>query len=127
MYEIADYLGISLAQVSLVVRDKEALVDLPWDRADAKMLSVCSGDEFHTQSTEQQPQNCMMTWLKALHPNQKTVKEMLLIRLEPGHLHIQIPTLIRVSQTVQWIRELTRRNNTFVKRAIGKPIDLYIS
>lgn len=126
LYEIADYLGISIAQVNLVVQDKEALVDLLWDRADTEMLSACSGGEFHTQSTEKQLKNCMMTWFRALQPCQKTVKEMLLVRLEPGHLHIQIPTLIRVSQTVQWMRELMRRNNTFVQRAIDESILTFI-
>lgn len=120
LYEIADYLDISLAQVHSLIPDKETLVDLLWDRADAEMLSACAGNAFQKQSAEQQLQSCIMAWLKPLHPHQKTVKEMLLVRLEPGHLHIQLPTLIRISQTVQWMRELSQRDNTFIKRALDE-------
>jgi len=38
--------------------------------------------------------------------------------LEPGHLHIQIPALMRISRTVQWWREAAHRSTSCVQRAI---------
>ncbi|MDH5480348.1 MAG: hypothetical protein OEX11_06290, partial [Nitrosomonas sp.] len=38
--------------------------------------------------------------------------------LEPGHLHIQIPAIMRVSRTVQWMREAAQRDATFMRRAL---------
>jgi hypothetical protein len=39
-------------------------------------------------------------------------------KLEPGHIHIQVPGLIRISRTVQWIREAAGRNAIYVRRAL---------
>ena len=30
---------------------------------------------------------------------------MLLYKLEPGHIHLQLAALLRISRTVQWLRE----------------------
>lgn len=115
--EIADDLQISLADLRRTIKDKENLVDLLWDQADAAMLAQCQFDDFISQSFATQFEQCVMSWLMFLHPYRQTVKEMLMVRAEPGHLHIQIPTLIRISQTVQWMRELCQRDALFFKRA----------
>ena len=60
----------------------------------------------------------MMTWLGALEKHKKVTKQMIYGKLEPGHFHVQIPALLRVSRTVQWIREASHRNASFLGRAI---------
>lgn len=116
--EIADDLQVSLADLRLIIKDKENLIDLLWDQTDAAMLNQCQSDDFLSQPFAAQFEQCAMCWLMSLHPYRQTVKEMLMVRAEPGHLHIQIPTLIRVSQTVQWMRELCQRDAVFLKRAV---------
>jgi hypothetical protein len=59
-----------------------------------------------------------MTWLGALYPYRKTTRQMIFGKLEPGHIHIQIPGLIRISRTVQWMREAAGRNATYIRRAL---------
>jgi hypothetical protein len=59
-----------------------------------------------------------MNWLGALYPYRKTTRQMIYGKLEPGHIHIQVPGLIRISRTVQWMREAAGRNATYVRRAL---------
>lgn len=41
---------------------------------------------------------------------------MLLYKLEPGHIHLQIGGLQRISRTVQWWREAARRKSLHLAR-----------
>ncbi|WP_168927494.1 TetR/AcrR family transcriptional regulator [Nitrincola alkalilacustris] len=117
LYDVARHLNISLAEVHELISEKENLIDLLWDRADAHMLATCRGTEFDALDFPAQYEQCVMSWLACLAPHRRTVRQMLQVRLEPGHLHIQLPTLLRISRTVQWMRELCGREATFLKRA----------
>jgi hypothetical protein len=60
-----------------------------------------------------------MHWLTALSPRRRVTRQMILGKLEPGHLHIQIPGLLRVSRTVQWMREAAQRDTaSMMQRAL---------
>ena len=49
----------------------------------------------------------------------KTVsRDMLLYKLEPAHLHLQLQGLLRISRTVQWIREAALQDSTHLQRII---------
>lgn len=119
LYEVAARLETDLGRIRACVPDKEALVDVIWDRADAAMLADAGtrADGFLALDFAGRFEYCLMAWLVPLRPHRRTVAEMLQVRMEPGHFHIQIPTLIRVSHTVQWMRELCRRDATFLRRA----------
>jgi hypothetical protein len=41
---------------------------------------------------------------------------MLLYKLEPAHLHLQVLGLLRISRTVQWWREGARRESRHLRR-----------
>ena len=43
---------------------------------------------------------------------------MLYGKLEPGHLHILFPAILRVSRTMQWLREATHQDATNLQRAV---------
>ena len=119
LYEVAARLETDLGRIRACVADKEALVDVLWDRADAAMLADAGtgADGFLELDFAGRFEYCLMAWLVPLRPYRRTVAEMLQVRMEPGHFHIQVPTLIRVSRTVQWMRELCRRDATFLRRA----------
>jgi hypothetical protein len=42
--------------------------------------------------------------------------QMLLYKLEPGHIHLQVLGLMRVSRTVQWWREAAGRETLHLRR-----------
>jgi len=122
LYQIAETLKVPLAELLPFIAEKEDLVDLLWDRCDHYMLSECGSEGFNEMPFSTQFEQCVMTWLTSLFTHQTVVKQMLINRMEPGHLHIQLPMLFRISRTVQWMRELCKRNNTFIKRATEETV-----
>lgn len=117
LHDIALDLNVSLVELHQHITEKEDLIDLLWDRADRYMLANCQGTDFEDREFTEQFEHCVMNWLDCLAPHQNTVLQMIQVRLEPGHLHIQLPTLFRISRTVQWMRECCGREATFLKRA----------
>ena len=59
-----------------------------------------------------------MTWLGALAAHKRVTRQIIFGKMEPGHLHVQIPALLRVSRTVQWFREAAHRDATYLRRAL---------
>ncbi len=118
LHDVAAALGISLDEVRLHFREKEDLADAWFDRADGAMLRAAEASEFPALSARERLHRLVMAWLGALAPHRKVTREMIYGKLEPGHLHIQIPGLMRVSRTVQWIREAAHRDATFLRRAL---------
>lgn len=116
--DIAGELGVGLDAIHHHFRDKEALVDAWWDRADHHMLGSAAqpGEVLLPDRIEA----LVFTWLDVFAPYRRTAREMLLVRLEPGHLHIQLPMLMRISRTVQWIREAAGMHEPLPWRAIDE-------
>lgn len=118
LHQVAGRLGISLDAVRHEFAEKEDLVDAFFDRADAAMLRSAENPEFAALSPRQRLRWLILAWLDALAPFRPTVRQMIAGKLEPGHLHVQIPGLLRVSRTVQWMREAAGLQATFVRRAL---------
>ncbi len=118
LHDVAAVLGIALDEVRLYFREKEDVVDAWSDRADSAMLKEAEAPYFHDHTPRQRVHRLIMTWLETLGPHRKVTKQMIYGKLEPGHIHIQIPGLMRVSRTVQWMREAASRDATYVRRAV---------
>jgi AcrR family transcriptional regulator len=116
--DVAALLGITLGDVYAHFREKEDIVDAWFERADSAMLKAAQGSDFPYLNPRQRLHRLIMTWLGALYPYRKTTRQMIFGKLEPGHIHIQIPGLIRISRTVQWMREAAGRNATYIRRAL---------
>lgn len=118
LHDVAGALGITLDQVRRHFREKEDLVDAWFDRADAAMLNEAESTEFPGLSPRQRLHRLIMTWLGALAAHRRLTRQMIYGKLEPGHIHIQFPGLMRVSRTVQWMREAAHRDATYLRRAL---------
>jgi len=118
LHDVADALGITLNDVRHYFREKEDVVDAWFDRADSLMLKEAEAPDFLALTPRQRLHRLMMTWLGALAPRRRVTTQMICGKLEPGHLHIQIPGLLRISRTVQWMREAARRDATGIRRAL---------
>ena len=118
--EIAAQLNISLADIYYCFAEKEQIGDAWFDRADQNMLKVMQSSVFATLNNQQKFHRLMMAWLEPLAINQKVTRQMILNKLEPGHLHIQIPALLRISRTVQWLREAADQHSTLPWRAVDE-------
>ena len=116
--DVAMALGITLDDVRAHFREKEDVVDAWFERADSAMLKVAQASDFPYLNPRQRLHRLIMAWLGALYPYRKTTRQMIFGKLEPGHIHIQVPGLIRISRTVQWMREAAGRNATYIRRAL---------
>lgn len=118
LHDVAAALGIRLEDVRACFREKEEVVEAWFDRADRAMLLETTRSEFLALPPRARLHRAIMSWLGALAPHKRITREMIWGKLEPGHLHVQIPGLLRVSRTVQWIREAAHRDATFLQRAL---------
>ncbi len=118
LHDVAARLGCSLDDIRAHFAEKESIVDAWFDRADAAMLNM--GSESGTDSDPFMER--VEAWLAALAPYRRVTREMILTRLEPGHVHHQFPMLLRVSRTVQWMREAAGLQESFVARAFAETV-----
>lgn len=118
LHDVATTLGITLDDVRAHFREKEDIVDAWFERADSTMLKAAEASDFFYLTPRQRLHRLIMAWLSALYSYRKTTRQMIYGKLEPGHIHIQVPGLMRVSRTVQWMREAASRDATYVRRAL---------
>ncbi|GJL73944.1 TetR/AcrR family transcriptional regulator [Nitrosomonas sp.] len=118
LFDVAAELNISLEEIRLHFREKEELVDAWFDRADSCMLKESQAENFKDLSSQQRIHHLIMAWLDALAVHRHVTRQMIGAKLEFGHIHIQIPGLMRISRTVQWVREAAQRDATNVRRAL---------
>lgn len=118
LHRVASALGASLDEIRAHVREKEDLVDAWFDRADSAMLTEAEKPDFLALGTRERIERAVLAWLDALAPHRRVTRQMVLNKLEPGHVHYQIAGLLRVSRTVQWLREAARRETMLPWRAI---------
>jgi ubiquinone biosynthesis protein COQ9 len=118
LHEVAARLGVPLDDIREHFSEKEQIVDAWMDRADQSMLRVTESAEFARLEGRERIQRLILTWLDTLAPYRRVTREMVVVRLEPGHLHHQIPSVMRISRTVQWVREAAGRKQAFLWRAL---------
>lgn len=118
LFDIAQQLKIGLADIHLYFREKDELIDAFFDRADNAMLETAKKLDTVNLDSQQRLHKLLMSWFKAIENHRRVAREMIWGKLEPGHLHIQIPAMMRVSRTVQWWREAAQRSASCVQRAI---------
>ena len=82
------------------------------------MLKVAEQEDFLANPPRERLYRLIMAWLDAMADHRKVTRQMIGQKLEPGHIHIQIPAIMRISRTVQWIREAAQRDATFLRRAL---------
>lgn len=118
LHDVAAEMGITLNDIREHFREKEDLTDAWFDRADASMLQEAAKTGFQKLSSRQRVHCLIMTWLTALTRYRRVTRQMIYGKLEPGHVHYQFSGLLRVSRTVQWIREAAHRDAELPWRAI---------
>lgn len=122
LQEVASRASLSLEDIRAEFREKDELIDAWLDRADRAML-LDAERLVHTRLRRQQRMHrAIMTWLGALAGHRRVTRQMILGKLEPGHLHLQIPALMRVSRTVQWMREAAGYRAVFPRRALEETV-----
>ncbi len=118
LHQVAEELNISLDEIRLYFREKEDIVDAWFDRADQAMLQTRETKNFVDSNTREKLHRLLMNWLTALHHHRRVTRQMIFGKFEPGHIHYQAKGLLRVSRTVQWLREAAGMSSTLPGRAL---------
>ena len=117
--DIASALNCPLSALYQQISTKDQLADAWFDRADQQMLS----HSYQGRSASERLYLAISSWLNTLAPYQQQTGQMLLYKLEPGHVHLQAAALLRISATVQWLREAAGLTASGVAR-IGQELAL---
>lgn len=118
LHQVAAAAGMSLNDIRHHFREKDELIDAWFDRADQAMLADAAQPDFLELPVRQRLQRVILTWLGALAPHRRVAREMIQAKAELGHIHIQVPAVMRISRTVQWMREAAHRDATHHLRAL---------
>jgi len=116
LFDVAASLGVGLEEIARHYRDKDALVEAWFDRADRALRVRAREADLAAMSPAGRLEALLLAWLGALAAHRSLTGQMLLYKLEPGHLHLQVLGLMRVSRTVQWWREGAGRSSTHLAR-----------
>ncbi len=122
LHEVAAALDITLNDIRQHFREKEELVGAWFDRADAAMLRDAAAPEVARLPTRARLHRVITSWLDAFEPQRRVTREMILGQCEPGHLHVQIPAILRISRTVQWMREAAGLQDAGIRRALAETV-----
>lgn len=118
LHEVAAHMGIGLDEIRRHFREKDELIDAWFDRADDAVLALADSGDLLGLSPRERLFELIMAWLGALERHRRVTRQMIQAKLEPGHLHIQIPAVMRISRTVQWMREAALLEDAGVRRAL---------
>lgn len=116
LHDVATALNCDLAAIARHYRQKDDLVEAWLDRADAALFERAKGADLATLAPDKRLEELLMAWLGGIAAHRALTGQMLLYKLELGHVHLQVGALLRVSRTVQWWREAARRHNLHLAR-----------
>lgn len=118
LYDVAAALELSLDQIRVHFAQKDDLVEAWYDRADSAMLKAAEKKAFLELDMPHRLHKLIMVWLDVLAKYKTVSRDMLLYKLEPGHIHLQVLGALRVSRTVQWLREAAHQDSTHLRRIL---------
>lgn len=105
LYDVADRMGVPLADLRVAVADLDALGTLIFRRADQAMLAPREAPDFLRHPVRQRLGDSLEAWFDALAPHKPAVKAILGYKLAPAHIHHHAGMVVGLSRTVQWWRE----------------------
>lgn len=105
LYEIADRMGLPLAEIGRLFPDKDAVGNRLFARAGSAMLALRDDAGFRVLPMQERLYRAIAAWFAALGPHRATARDILLYKLAPSHLHHQAALVVALSRTVQWVRE----------------------
>ena len=116
LHEIAQALGIGLADIAQRFAHKDAIAEAWFDRADQALLAAPLAPGWMQWDPLERLHAAVFAWLDALAPHRRLSGQMLRYKLQPEHLHLQALGAVRVSRTVQTMREVAGLKSTGWRR-----------
>lgn len=116
--DLAGELEIPLSDIYQFFPQKDDLVESWFDRADRALLSATPNPAWAALSGKERIERVILAWLEGLLPYRELTGQMLLYKLEPGHVHLQVGGVLRISRTVQWFREAAQLRAIHRRRVV---------
>jgi AcrR family transcriptional regulator len=104
LHDVAAALDISLADLYRHFREADAIAESWLTKADQAMLGV-QDPSFAGLGPTERIERVILLWLDTLAPHRAVTRQILVGKLYPGHPHFVASLLVRLSRTVQWVRE----------------------
>jgi AcrR family transcriptional regulator len=104
LFDVAAALDLSLADIYRYYRDTDAIAEAWLAKADRAMLAPQDAG-FAALARTQRVERVILRWLDTLAPHRTVTRQILIGKLYPGHPHFIAALLVRLSRTVQWVRE----------------------
>ncbi len=103
--QVAEDLGVPLAEVYRHYRDLDAVADAWFARALQEMLRPPEPGLADLPARERL-YLVLLRWFDANEPRRRVVGEMIRTKLHPPHPHHWVPMIFSLSRLIQWLREV---------------------
>lgn len=108
LHDVAADLDLRLVEIYRLFPDLDAVGDALFARADRAMLNAARGGRFDELPPRERLHRVMMAWFETLDPHRSHVRAILRYKFAFAHIHLRAALVVRLSRTVQWIREAAR-------------------
>jgi AcrR family transcriptional regulator len=108
LHDISAAMAIPLTDIQRYYPQKDALAEAWLDHAEAALVAMAETPGWMDLSPRERLFRAIISWLDALAVHKEPTAAMLRYKVQPDHVHLQVQGLIRVSRTVQRIRETAR-------------------
>ena len=89
LHDVAQQLGLVLAEIHRHYRQKDDLAEAWFDRADLALIRAGEYAEWGSLPVRERLSRTILAWFDALAPHRELSVEMLRYKLQPDHLHLQ--------------------------------------
>jgi AcrR family transcriptional regulator len=119
LHDIAEQLGLSLAEVAAHFRDLDAVANAWFARARDRMLRAPTAEPPGTPPPER-VEEAIMAWFDALAPHRRVTGEMIGEKLYASHPHHWVPMIFDLSRLIHWFLDAARIRSTGRPRQLAE-------
>ena len=119
LHQVADELGVSLAEVAASFRDIDAVANAWFERARRHLVELPAA-ELDGRPPPERLERAVMRWLDALAPHRKVTGEMLGEKLYASHPHHWVPMIFDLSRLIHWFLDVARIESTGRRRQLAE-------
>jgi AcrR family transcriptional regulator len=112
LHDVARDLGIPLSATYPYFADLDAVGEAMLSRADRAMLDAANARGFARLPPKVRVERLIRAWLAALDPHRREVRAFLRYKFAAAHIHLRAALVVRLSRTIQWLREAARFDAT---------------
>jgi AcrR family transcriptional regulator len=119
LHDVAERLGLSLAEVADQFRDLDAVANAWFARVRDQMLRTPAAEPPGTPPPERL-ELVMMAWFDALAPHREVTGQMIGEKLYASHPHHWVPMIFDLSRLIHWFLDAARIRSTGRRRQLAE-------